>query len=330
MEPVPPFVIIGNFTEHFPVCPAYHRSVTILIIVDDRGFDMERVRKLIHAELPHGEGYLGNGSTVAILDTGITMHPDFKNRVLFFHDFVNGRSNIYDDNGHGTHLAGIIGGSGTLSNGKYMGIAPECNYIVLKVLDAMGNGNIDAVLRAVDWILENQVRYSIRFLNISIGMMPQTKYGEQQILIAAIQKLWEKGICVIAASGNNGPAVSSVTVPGSIPELITVGSLDDDDRMLLKGSMHLGYSGRGPTEICVAKPEILAPGTHIISCGNHGGYVSKSGTSMATAVVTGGLAVLGEIYPNFTPSDLKLFLYSKLRRRKGKTGWGNFDFADLI
>lgn len=291
---------------------------------------MERVRKLIHAGLPHGEGYFGSGSTVAILDTGITMHPDFKNRVLSFHDFVNGRSNIYDDNGHGTHLAGIIGGSGTLGNGKYMGIAPECSYIILKVLDAMGNGNIDAVLQAVDWILENQARYRIRFLNISIGMMPQTKQGEQQILVTAIQKLWEKGICVVAASGNNGPAVASVTVPGSIPELITVGSLDDDDRMLLKGSMHLGYSGRGPTEICVAKPEILAPGTHIISCGNHGGYVSKSGTSMATAVVTGGLAVLGEMYPNFAPSDLKLFLYSKLRRRKGKTGWGNFDFADLI
>lgn len=291
---------------------------------------MERVRKLIHAGFPHDEGYFGSGSTVAILDTGITMHPDFKNRVIAFHDFVNRRSGIYDDNGHGTHLAGIIGGSGMLSNGKYMGIAPECNYIILKVLDAMGNGNIDAVLRAVDWILENQARYHIRFLNISIGMMPQAKHGEQQILIAAIQKLWEQGICVIAASGNNGPAVSSVTVPGSIPELITVGSLDDEDRMLLKGSMHLGYSGRGPTEICVAKPEILAPGTHIISCGNHGGYVSKSGTSMATAVVTGGLAVLGEMYPNFTPSDLKLFLYSKLRRRKGKTGWGNFDFADLI
>lgn len=291
---------------------------------------MERVRKLIHAGLPHREGYFGGSSTVAILDTGITVHPDFKNRVLSFHDFVNGRTTIYDDNGHGTHLAGIIGGSGALSNGKYMGIAPECDYVVLKVLDAMGNGNIEAALHAVDWILENQERYRIRFLNISIGMMPQTKHGEQQILITAIQKLWENGICVVAASGNNGPAVSSVTVPGSIPELITVGSLDDEDRMLLKGSMHLGYSGRGPTEICVTKPEILAPGTHIISCGNHGGYVSKSGTSMATAVVTGGLAVLGEMYPNFTPSDLKLFLYSKLRRRKGKTGWGNFDFADLI
>ena len=291
---------------------------------------MERVQKLIHTELPHGEGYLGSGSTVAILDTGMVMHPDFRNRVLAFKDFVNGRSGIYDDNGHGTHLAGIIGGSGALGNGKYMGIAPECRYIVLKVLDAMGNGNIEAVVRAVDWILKNRMMYNIRFLNISIGMLPQTRREEQKALISAIQTLWENGICVVAASGNNGPAASSVTVPGTIPELITVGSLDDDDRVLLKGSMHLGYSGRGPTDICVAKPEILAPGTHIISCGSHGGYVSKSGTSMATAVVTGGLAVLGEIYPDFSPSDMKLFLYSKLRRKKGKPGWGSFDFMDLM
>lgn len=291
---------------------------------------MERVRRLIHTELPHGEGYFGSGSTVAILDTGMTMHPDFRGRVLVFRDFVNGRNGIYDDNGHGTHLAGIIGGSGALGNGKYTGIAPECRYIVLKVLDAMGNGNIDAVIRAVDWILQNRDRFQIRFLNISIGMMPQTRREEQDALIQAIQSLWENGICVVAASGNNGPAASSVTVPGTIPELITVGSLDDDDRVLLKGSMHLGYSGRGPTDLCVTKPEILAPGTQIISCGSRGGYVSKSGTSMATAVVTGGLAVLGEIYPDFLPFDMKLFLYSKLQRQRGKTGWGSFDFADLL
>ena len=141
---------------------------------------MERVRKLIHTELPHGEGYFGGGSNVAILDTGMTMHPDFRNRVLDFKDFVNKRTGIYDDNGHGTHLAGIIGGSGALSNGKYTGIAPECHYIVIKVLDTMGNGNVEAVVRAVDWILNNRRRYNIRFLNISIGMMPQTKREEQQ------------------------------------------------------------------------------------------------------------------------------------------------------
>ena len=295
-----------------------------------KGLYMERVRKIIHTELPHGEGYYGSGSTVAILDTGMMMHPDFRNRVLIFKDFVNGRAGIYDDNGHGTHLAGIIGGSGVLGGGRYTGVAPECHYVVLKVLDAMGNGNIEAVLRAVDWISENRGRFGIRFLNISIGMMPQTKKEEQQSLVTAIQALWDMGICVVAASGNNGPSASSVTVPGTIPELITVGSLDDDDRVLLKGSMHLGYSGRGPTEICVTKPEILAPGTHIISCGSHGGYVSKSGTSMATAVVTGGLAVLGEIYPDFTPSDMKLFLYSKLHRKKGRPEWGDFDFATLM
>lgn len=291
---------------------------------------MERVRKLIHTELPHGEGYFGSGSTVAILDTGMSTHADFKNRVAEFRDFVNGRTAIYDDNGHGTHLAGIIGGSGVLSNGRYAGIAPECRFVVLKVLDAMGNGNIEAVLRAVEWILKYRTEYNIRFLNISIGMMPHTDRHEQSAFIAAIRSLWEQGICVVAASGNNGPKSTSVTIPGTIPELITVGSLDDHDRTLLGGSMSMGYSGRGPTEGCVVKPEILAPGTRIFSCSGQGGYVSKSGTSMATAVVTGGLAVLGQIYPQFRPADLKLFLYSKLQRQKGQSCWGNFDFYYLL
>ncbi len=291
---------------------------------------MERVRKMIHTELPHVEGFFGKGSTVAILDTGISMHPDFKNRILDFRDFVNGRSGVYDDNGHGTHLAGIIGGNGVLGGGRYMGIAPECQFISLKVLDGMGNGNIESVVRAVDWILKNREKYHIRFLNISIGMMPQTHLSEQRALVDAICALWENHICVVVASGNNGPDTSTVTVPGTIPELITVGSLDDNDRVLLGSSMHVGYSGKGPTKHCVVKPEILAPGTRVVSCSRQGGYVSKSGSSMATAVVTGGLAVIGEIYPQFTPSDMKLFLYSKLRRRKGSSGWGHFDFSDLV
>jgi serine protease AprX len=195
----------------------------------------------------------------------MSVHGDFKNRVLFFKDFINEKTSLYDDNGHGTHLAGIIGGSGAGSRGIYMGVAPECDFLVLKVLDAMGNGNIETMIRAAEWIQKNRRRYRIRFLNISIGMTGHTKPLEQEALIQAVRGLWAQGICVIVASGNNGPAPSTVTIPGTIPELITVGSLDDDDRVLLGGSMHRGYSGRGPTDICVTKPEIFAPGTHIIS-----------------------------------------------------------------
>ncbi|MBO5247144.1 MAG: S8 family peptidase [Eubacterium sp.] len=291
---------------------------------------MERVRTLVHAQLPHGEGIYGKDSVVAILDTGIALHNDFRGRIVIFKDFVNGRQGLYDDNGHGTHLAGIIGGSGVQSKGKYTGMAPECKFVILKVLDVMGNGDIATVIRAVEWLLKNQKRLNIRFLNISIGMLPQTRRREQAAFVDAIRRLWDAGICVVAASGNNGPAKSSVTVPGTIPELITVGSMDDEEQILLRGSMHLGYSGKGPTAGCVTKPEILAPGTHIVSCSTLGNYVSKSGSSMATAVVSGGLAILGELYPEFSPAEMKLFLYSKLQRRKGKNGWGIFDFSELI
>lgn len=291
---------------------------------------MERVRKIIHTEIPHKEGFFGSGTTVAILDTGIAQHTDFRGRILEFIDFVGNQTNAYDDNGHGTHLAGIIGGSGVFSRGKYMGIAPKCNFVICKVLDSIGNGDTKDALTAINWVLENKEKYNIRFLNISIGMMPRARRNEQKLLGDAIRMLWEADICVVVASGNNGPSRASVTVPGTIPEVITVGSLDDDDRSLINGTMNIGYSGRGPTDVCVSKPEILAPGTRIISCCHRGGYVAKSGTSMATAVVTGGLVLLGDIYPGMRPSDYKLFMYSKLKRRKDKIGWGSFDFADLL
>ena len=103
------------------------------------------------------------------------MHPDFKERIVFFKDFVNNRSNIYDDEGHGTHVAGIIAGDGTLSRGILKGVAPKSNIIALKVLDNKGIGKEENVIEGIRWIIDNGRRFNIKVVNISFGTFGRNK-----------------------------------------------------------------------------------------------------------------------------------------------------------
>lgn len=294
---------------------------------------MERVRELVHADAAHKKGYIGSGITVAVMDTGIVGHPDFSHRIVKFLDFTGKKKGMYDDNGHGTHVSGIIGGSGFLSRGKYMGMAPGCNLIMLKVLDRMGNGNTGQVLSALKWVINNREKYQIRILNISVGMLNSAKKEERSRLIAAVEEVWNNQIVVIAAAGNNGPANGSITIPGMCRSVITVGSSDDDVQPGRKPGLTKGYSGRGPTESCVVKPELLAPGTEVVSCSPGMSYEVKSGTSMATPVVTGAVALLLSKYPYLTPAQVKLRLYETavdLGKEKNVQGWGRIDVARLL
>lgn len=272
---------------------------------------MYQAKKLIQAERVYKEGYFGEGVTIAILDSGLNIrHPDLKGRLIYFCDYENGRENCYDDNGHGTHVAGIICGNGTLSNGKYAGVAPKANLVILKVLDEKGNGSTEHVLQALAWIRDNYKKYHIRLLNFSIGYLPGAKIDEMRQLLASIDELWDLGVMVIAAAGNKGPSKQSVTVPGISRRVLTVGACDDKNELPL--NLKRGYSGKGPTECCIVKPEVLAPGTNIISTGetNRGfGYVEKSGTSMATPIVCGAMALAFGKNPELTPAALKLIVY---------------------
>jgi len=195
---------------------------------------------------------------------------------------------------------------------------------VAKVLDRKGNGNTSQVLEAIDYVLENQREYNIRILNISVGMLPTADEVEKENLIAAVEKAWNHGIVVIAAAGNNGPRKNSVTVPGQCKSIITVGSIDDYARN--GRGLRNGYSGRGPTECCVVKPEILAPGTAIRSCSaRSNGYETKSGTSMSAPVIAGAVALLLQKYPDMTPAQVKLRLYERsvrLAEAKERGYWG--------
>ena len=167
--------------------------------------------------------YTGKGIGVCILDTGIYEHIDFAGRIWAFYDFLSYKRLPYDDNGHGTHVAGLLAGNGTASMGKYRGAAPGCGIISLKVLDRYGNGSQEDVLRAFRWIREYRQQYRIRVVNISVGTTCNSKKDHTE-LIEKVEQLWDEGMVVVTAAGNQGPRPGSITAPGNSRKVITVGS----------------------------------------------------------------------------------------------------------
>lgn len=271
--------------------------------------------------------------TVAVLDTGIYPHMDFDNRIVAFFDTVGKKRMPYDDNSHGTHVAGIIGGSGRASGGRFKGIAPECNLAAVKVLNKSGNGRILNVLRGIEWVVENAQRYNIRVLNLSFGARDTNGEAEKR-LVDAVEHAWDSRIVVVTAAGNDGPEEGSITVPGISKKVITVGSVDDDSYTDSNGRVHYNYSGRGPTRECIVKPEILTVGSNIVSCSNSKtGYMTKSGTSMSVPIVSGAVTRLLQKYPEFTPRDVKMRLLKTavpLKHAREQCGWGLLDLQKFL
>lgn len=316
---------------------------------------MHKVNDIIESKWAHKNGYYGRGVGVAIVDTGICLHKDFTeggNRVIAFKDFVAGGTEPYDDNGHGTHVAGIVGGNGYSSKGKYVGVAPACNIIAIKVLDNKGDGNISDVLAGLQWIIDNRKRYNIRVVNISVGTSAKETLDENSLLVQGVNAVWDSGIVVVVAAGNNGPGPMSISTPGISRKVITVGSSDDNVSAEVFGAKSKNYSGRGPTPYCIKKPDIVAPGSNIISC-NINRYTSrgvvniqknqpsefpmmytiKSGTSMATPAVSGAIALLLGEKPHLNNKEVKLKLRNSavdLGQRWEKQGWGLLNVRKLL
>lgn len=266
---------------------------------------MKNVKKTINAKNVYLNNVSGKNIRIAILDTGTYMHEDIYKNIICFKDYLNYKESPYDDNGHGTHICGIIAGKN--------GIAPNADIISIKVLDEKGNGTANEMIYGLHWIKKNLEKWNIRIINISVGFMSGADHKKQIDILALINELWDLGVVIVAAAGNNGPNPFSVTVPGIARKIITVGSSDDNSRH---------YSGVGPTNCCIVKPEILAPGTKIYSCArDKKGYVSKSGTSMAAPVVTGAIALALSVNPNLTPVQIKLLLYKTVDKTT-KYCWG--------
>jgi serine protease AprX len=304
------------------------------------------------------------GSTVpvAIVDTGVAQHWDLYAPIAQF-DFVGGAPgtpmDFSDPYGHGTHIAGMVGGDGSYSySAKYQGVSTQAKIISLRVLDGEGRGNMSDVLRALDWILTTGIpEYGIRVANLSLGKGVE-EGQDLDPLVQAVNAVWDAGVVVVVAAGNHGQSGHyTITSPGNSRKVITVGSLTDnstgttyyDDRVST-------FSSRGPTLFDhVLKPDLIAPGNKIVApysensrlgqllpssrvlCGFSGScsgprYLQLSGTSMAAALVSGGAARMLDKDPSLSPATVKARLMKSARKMAGdptKVGAGvlNVDAA---
>ena len=294
-------------------------------------------------------GYTGAGVGVAVIDSGVAnWHDDLSysgsntkvkvvggQRVAKFVDFVNGATQAYDDNGHGTHVSGIIAGNGYDSRGTKAGIAPSAHLVSLKVLDAQGRGVISSVIAAIEYAITNKAAYNIRVINLSVGAAVTTSYNNDPLTLAA-KRAVEAGIVVVTASGNLGRTATgksqygAVTAPGNAPWVLTVGASDHKGTLNRRDDVVAAYSSKGPTAIdFAAKPDIVAPGTGVISLSAPNStlavtkplslvkgalsstakpYLTLSGTSMAAPVVSGTVALMMEANPTLTPNLVKAIL----------------------
>ncbi|WP_162848360.1 S8 family peptidase [Paenibacillus nanensis] len=270
------------------------------------------------------KGIDGRGINVGVIDTGVYPHPDLtrpRNRIVAFKDFVRGRRRPYDDNGHGTHLAGDIAGNGRSSRGKIRGPAPGAGIVAIKAFNSAGDAYDSTIIRAIEWSIRNRKRLGLRVLTLSFGGTATTRCSEDP-LCQAVEKAVRAGIVVVTAAGNSGPKRGSIESPGNSPSAITVGSVDDRRSIRQSDDNITFYSSRGPAAGGVAKPDLVAPGESITSLraprsrqdretphlrvGRH--YFLLSGTSVSAAIVAGAAAQLLQQRPTLTPRQVKSIL----------------------
>lgn len=286
---------------------------------------------------PHEKGFEGEGITIAIIDTGVSPHNDLtrpRNRIIGFKDLVNNKDKPYDDNGHGTHVAGIIGGNGYSSRGKYLGVAPKANIFAVKALDENGGGSTSKAIEAISYVIETKDKYNTKILNLSIGT-PANNYCENDPLCKTVNKAVEAGIVVVVAAGNSGPSRSTILSPGINENVITVGAVDDKRTVDVSDDSIASFSSRGPTLEGIQKPDLVAPGVSINSLSNTklDSYVPLSGTSMATPLVSGSIALLLNKYGSLTPLQIKTVLTNScidLKTTKDHQGAGMLSLRKLF
>jgi serine protease AprX len=279
---------------------------------------------------------LGTGVTVAVLDSGIKSGDDFKgvdeprakpgqDRIL---QHVRIADTLEDDNGHGTFVAGIVGGrgwggSGEADDGRYVGIAPDVNLIDVNVSDKSGAARTSQVIQGIEWVVQNRDVYGIRVLNVSLLSSTAESY-KTSLLDAAIEIAWRKGIAVVVAAGNGGPD-TMLFPPANDPFAIVVGATDDMGSATTEDDRLVWFSAYGRTQDGFAKPDLVAPGRRIVSVLSDEQaplalqfpgrivdrrYIRLSGTSAAAPVVSGVVAQLLQGRSGLGPDQVKWLLLS--------------------
>jgi serine protease AprX len=287
-------------------------------------------------------GYDGAGITVAVIDSGIADHAALKGRVLAHVNLASNEPGVQGDPfGHGTHIAGIIGGNTTASSkvtdAFKGGTAPGVWLVDVRVLGSTGVGYTSDVIAGIDWAIANRNKYGIRVINLSLGHAVGEPWSTDP-LCRAVARAVSAGIVVVASAGNYGrtaagaPVLGGITSPGNSPFAITVGAIDTAGTVDRRDDTVAPYSSRGPTRYDFGvKPDVVAPGTRIVSLESPKSYLATnfqawhvagsklnayfrlSGTSMATAVVSGGVALLVDAQPDLSPAQVRIALQTGAR-----------------
>jgi serine protease AprX len=279
--------------------------------------------------------YDGDGVAVAVLDTGVSLAGDLRDAVERRIDFTPGHDGI-DRFGHGTHMAGIIAGDGGSSRGAWRGVAPDADLISVKVAGPDGATDVSVVLAALQWVVTNRDRLGIRVLNLAFGTDATSSYLVDP-LDYAVERAWRAGILVVAAAGNRGPDGGTISKPGDDPFVLTVGAADVRGTADRRDDVVAPFSSLGPTVDGVPKPDLVAPGVSIVSVRAPGSwadldrpearvgsaYMKGTGTSQATAVVSGIAALLFEADPSLTPDEAKAALVGTSSGLGGQLGAGS-------
>ncbi|WP_370299483.1 S8 family peptidase [Abyssibacter sp.] len=292
----------------------------------------------VGADQLHASGIDGSGVAIAIIDTGLW--PKVSNELAVEHGvdtvgLATGGSDlsfapglVSDQSGHGTHITSVAAGRELSAEGFYEGVAPGADVVVVRAFDDNGYGSYVDVIEGIQWVIDHHAQLNIRVLNLSFSAEPQSYYWDDP-LNQAVMAAWEAGIVVITSAGNTGPDPMTVGVPGNVPYVVTVGSVDDnytpDDH---SDDFLSSFSSTGPTYEGFVKPEVTAPGGHMLAHMNPNGtiarsyseyqhesghYFTMSGTSQSSAVISGVAALVLQADPTLTPDDVKCRLLSSAR-----------------
>lgn len=272
----------------------------------------------IGADQVWASGYTGKGVKVCVIDTGADAnHPDLNGgKVVAWIDYVNGKTTPYDDHGHGTHVSSTIAGTGAASNGQYKGVAPEASLMEAKVLNSGGSGSDTNIVKAIDWAVQN----GAQVISMSLGSTTHS-----QVMDDAVNAAVSKGVVCVIAAGNSGPGTRTICCPGDSPYVITVGASDRNDAIA-------SFSSRGPNRDGSVKPDITNMGVGLMAAkaggtSTSGYYKAMSGTSMATPMTSGVVALLLQANKTLSPAQVKTVLQKTAVQLGGSIPNNNFGYG---
>ena len=247
------------------------------------------------------ESLNGSGVTLCVMDTGVSPHLDLsvpRERIVHFVDMINESAEPYDDNGHGTFVAGVAAGNGNASARKTAGVAPKANIVGVKVIDDSGESGTFKILDGMQWLFDNFRRYDVRVVCMSFGAEP-LEYADP--LKIGVEMLARSGLIVVCASGNSG--AGSLKSPAISTEVISVGAVDKNLNVASFSSR--GYYGGA------YRPDVYSQGVDVAGIQVGGTYGKMSGTSVSAPYVAGACCLLCQKYRKLTPYQAKIGILNR-------------------